>query len=114
ADLDFSWNQRFDKVSKSILRMNALFMPVIAVVSGRVWATLSEEDQELIRNITQEALAEMNQEVVNNERGILEELEKTGIKMTVASDDEAAAVVEERSEERRVGTEWWFGMWTHD
>ena len=98
ADLDFSWNQRFDKVSKSILRMNALFMPVIAVFSGRVWATLSEEDRELIRNITQEALVEMNQQIVNNEQGILEELEKTGIKMTVASDDEAAAVIEQWDE----------------
>ncbi len=25
ADLDFSWNQRFDKVSKTMLRMNAIF-----------------------------------------------------------------------------------------
>lgn len=34
ADLEFSWNQRFDKVSKVILQMNAVFMPMAAVVSG--------------------------------------------------------------------------------
>ncbi len=34
ADLEFSWNQRFDKPSKSILQMNAVFMPVIALVSA--------------------------------------------------------------------------------
>nr|CAD6628550.1 C4-dicarboxylate ABC transporter permease [Rhizobium sp. TCK] len=37
ADLDFSWNQRFDKVSKTMLKMNAIFMPCVALASGRVW-----------------------------------------------------------------------------
>ena len=38
ADLEFSWNQRFDKVSKVILQMNAVFMPMVAsspAASGR-------------------------------------------------------------------------------
>jgi TRAP-type transport system periplasmic protein len=48
ADLEFSWNQRFDKVSKSILQMNAVFMPMAAVVSGRVWQSLPAADKELI------------------------------------------------------------------
>lgn len=94
ADLDFSWNQRFDQVSKSILRMNALFMPLMGMVSGRVWQSMSSSDQELLKRITKTALDEMNQEVVGNEPGIIAELEKTGIPMRVSSGEEVADVIE--------------------
>ena len=40
ADIEFSWNQRFDKVAKSLLQMNALFMPFAPLVSGRIWQGL--------------------------------------------------------------------------
>ena len=53
ADLEFSWNQRFDKVSKSILQMNAVFMPWRPLVSGRVWQTLPAADKELITKLGQ-------------------------------------------------------------
>ncbi len=57
ADLDFSWNQRFDRVSKTMLRMNAIFMPVIALASGRVWRTIDPADRELVTRLTTEALS---------------------------------------------------------
>ena len=34
ADIEFSWNQRFDKVAKSLLQMNALFMPLCSAGLG--------------------------------------------------------------------------------
>lgn len=40
ADIEFSWNQRFDRVSKVMLPMNAVFMPFAPLVSGRIWQTL--------------------------------------------------------------------------
>lgn len=71
ADLDLSWNQRFDKVSKTMLKMDAIFMPVVALVSGRVWATLSPEDKALITKITKAALDAQIDETVANEPVLL-------------------------------------------
>ena len=57
ADIEFSWNQRFDKVAKSMLQMNALFMPFAPLVSGRVWQGLSAPDRELIRGLVRQSLS---------------------------------------------------------
>jgi TRAP-type C4-dicarboxylate transport system substrate-binding protein len=72
ADLDFSWNQRFDKVSKTMLRMNAIFMPVVALASGPVWKTLPEADRELITRATRAALDEQIDATVTNEPKLIE------------------------------------------
>ena len=80
ADLEFSWNQRFDKVSKSILLMNAIFMPVIALVSGRVWQSHAAADQELIRRIvkgTARHVRSMNWPT--NEPKLVEQFKATGV-----------------------------------
>ncbi|PYE85259.1 TRAP transporter substrate-binding protein [Phyllobacterium leguminum] len=76
ADLDFSWNQRFDKVSKTMLRMNAIFMPCVALASGRVWKGLPEADRELITRLTKMALDEQIDATVANEPKRLEEFGK--------------------------------------
>jgi TRAP-type C4-dicarboxylate transport system substrate-binding protein len=76
ADLDFSWNQRFDKVSKTMLKMNAIFMPCVALASGRVWQTMPEADRELITRLTKAALDEQIDVTVANEAKLLEEFGK--------------------------------------
>ena len=76
ADLDFSWNQRFDKVSKTMLKMNAIFMPCVALASGRVWQGVSEGDRELITCLTKAALDEQIDATVANEAKLLEEFGK--------------------------------------
>lgn len=76
ADLDFSWNQRFDKVSKTMLKMNAIFMPCVALVSGRVWKDVSAADRELITKLTKEALDAQIDATVANEAKLLEEFGK--------------------------------------
>ncbi|MGW9231780.1 TRAP transporter substrate-binding protein [Pseudorhizobium sp. NPDC055634] len=76
ADLDFSWNQRFDKVSKTMLKMNAIFMPCVALASGRVWQGVSESDRELISRLTKSALDEQIDATVANEATLLEEFSK--------------------------------------
>jgi TRAP-type C4-dicarboxylate transport system substrate-binding protein len=76
ADLDFSWNQRFDKVSKTMLKMNAIFMPCVALASGRVWKGLPEADRELIARLTKAALDEQIDATVANEPKRLEEFGK--------------------------------------
>jgi TRAP-type C4-dicarboxylate transport system substrate-binding protein len=95
ADLEFSWNQRFDKVSKSILQMNAVFMPVIALVSGRVWQTVSAADKELITKTVKGALDIQIDELAGNEPKLIEQFKATGIPFRDANPADAAAVVAE-------------------
>ncbi len=95
ADIEFSWNQRFDKPSKSILQMNAVFMPVIALVSGRVWQTVSAADRELITKTVKAALDTQIDELAGNEPKLVEQFKATGIPFRNANPADAAAVVAE-------------------
>ncbi len=97
ADLDFSWNQRFDKVSKTMLRMNAIFMPCVALVSGRVWQGLSAEDKALITKATKTALDAQIAETVVNEPVLLEKFKGTGISIKEAKigDAETKTIIAE-------------------
>ena len=93
ADLEFSWNQRFDKVSKSILQMNAIFMPVIALVSGRVWQTLPAADRDLITRAVKTALNTQIDELADNEPTLIEQFKATKIPFRTANAADAEAVV---------------------
>lgn len=95
ADLEFSWNQRFDKVSKVILQMNAVFMPVIALVSGRVWQTMPQADKELITRVVKAALDTQIDELADNEPKLVEQFKAAGATIRQADPKEAEAVVAE-------------------
>ncbi|MCO4317943.1 TRAP transporter substrate-binding protein [Phyllobacterium sp. 21LDTY02-6] len=81
ADLDLSWNQRYDKVAKTMLRMNAIFMPCVALVSARVWKNVPESDRTLITRLIQEELAKQVDATVANEAALLQNFKDTGIKI---------------------------------
>jgi TRAP-type C4-dicarboxylate transport system substrate-binding protein len=72
ADIEFSWNQRFDKVAKGMLQMNALFMPFAPLVSGRVWQGLDGKDKELIRGLVRQSLDAQIKDIVTTELGLIE------------------------------------------
>lgn len=95
ADLDFSWNQRFDKVSKVMMRMDAVFMPFIALASGKAWQTLSAEDRAIITAATKEALALQVDETVTNAPKLIKDFEGTGIKMVVPPPADSAPIIAE-------------------
>ncbi len=95
ADLDFSWNQRFDRVSKTILRMNAVHMPMVALVSGRVWTTLPAADRELISKFTRAALDAEIDEIVANQPSLLENFSKQPVKVVVSDVKDADPVIAE-------------------
>lgn len=79
ADIELSWSQRFDKVSKLMMPMNALFMPVAPLFSGRIWATLDGKDRDLIRQLISQALDGQINDIVTTEVGLLEKLRKESI-----------------------------------
>ena len=93
ADLEFSWNQRFDKVSKVILQMNALFMPFAAVVSGRVWQTFSASDRDLITKTVKEVLDIQIDGIVSTEPGLVESFRKAPIPIRQVSVNDTDAVI---------------------
>ncbi len=93
ADLDFSWNQRFDKVSKTMLRMNAIFMPCVALASGCVWRTLDPADRELIDRLTKEALSAQIDATVANEPKLVEDFTAAGIPIKTVEVENAEDVI---------------------
>ncbi|EHK79534.1 TRAP-type large permease component [Sinorhizobium meliloti CCNWSX0020] len=95
ADLDFSWNQRFDKVSKTMLKMNAIFMPCVALASGRVWQTLPEADREIIARLTKAALDEQIDATVANEPALLEKFARAGIPIKDVTVADAGRIIAE-------------------
>ena len=93
ADLEFSWNQRFDKVSKVILQMNALFMPFAAVVSGRVWQTFSASDRDLITKTVKEVLDIQMDGIVSTEPCLVESFRKAPIPIRQVAVNDTDAVI---------------------
>ncbi len=95
ADLDFSWNQRFDKVSKTMLKMNALFMPCVALASIRAWQALSTADRDLIARATKTVLDAQIDATVANEPLLLEKFAAAAIPIVDVRVDDAAKVIAE-------------------
>jgi TRAP-type transport system periplasmic protein len=95
SDLEFSWQQRFDRVSKSILQMNAVFMPVIALVSGRVWQTVAAPDRELIARTIKAELDAQIDDIAVNEPKLIENFKATNVPYRNANPKDAEAVVAE-------------------
>jgi len=93
ADLEFSWNQRFDKVSKSILQMNAIFMPVAALVSGRFWQSTPAADRELITRAVRAALDTQIDQLAENEPKLIEQFKATQIPFRTANSADAQSVI---------------------
>jgi TRAP-type C4-dicarboxylate transport system substrate-binding protein len=93
ADLEFSWNQRFDKVSKVILQMNAVFMPFAAVVSGRVWQAFSAADKDLITKLVKETLDEQIDGLAGNEPNLIENFKKAPIPIRQVAVADTEAVI---------------------
>jgi tripartite ATP-independent transporter DctP family solute receptor len=93
ADLEFSWNQRFDKVSKVILQMNAVFMPFAAIVSGRVWQSFPAADRDLITKLVKETLDEQIDGLAGNEPNLIENFKKAPIPIRQVAVADTEAVI---------------------
>ncbi len=93
ADLEFSWNQRFDKVSKVMLQMNAVFMPFAAIVSGRVWQAFSAADKDLITRTVKATLDEQIDGLAANEPALIENFKKAPIPIRQVAVADTEAVI---------------------
>lgn len=95
ADIEFSWNQRFDRVSKVLLPMNALFMPFAPLVSGRIWQTLDAKDKDLIRDLVKHALDAQIKDIVTTELGLIDKFKASGIAFKSDSGYNPAPIIQE-------------------
>jgi TRAP-type transport system periplasmic protein len=75
--------------------MNAVHMPMVALVSGRVWTTLPAADRELISKVTRAALDSEIDEIVANQPGLLENFSKQPVKIVVSDVKDAEPVIAE-------------------
>jgi len=94
ADIEFSWNQRFDKVSKTLLQMNALFMPFAPLVSGRIWQGLDAKDRELVRRLVAQSLDAQINDIVTTEAGLVEKLKAESIAFKTAASYDPEGVIQ--------------------
>lgn len=92
ADLEFSWNQRFDRVTKVMLTMNAQFMPVAALVSGRVWQALPQADRDIVSRVIRAQLGAQIDELVANEPKLIEQFRAAPIPIKPVNVADAEAV----------------------
>ena len=75
--------------------MNAIFMPVIALVSGRVWQAMPAGDRDIITRAVRAALNTQIDELAENEPKLIEQFRATKIPMRNAVAADAEAVVAE-------------------
>ncbi len=93
ADIEFSWNQRFDRVAKTMLPMNALFMPFAPLVSGRIWQTLDAKDKALVTDLVKQALDAQIRDIVTTELGLIDKFKASGLAIRSDSGYDPAPVI---------------------
>ena len=94
ADIEFSWNQRFDRVSKVMLPMNALFMPFAPLVSGRLWKTLDAKDRTLITDLVKQSLDAQIKDIVTTELGLIDKFKTSGLAIKGEGSYNPAPIIE--------------------
>lgn len=95
ADVEFSWNARFDKVSKVMMPMNALFMPFAPLVSGRIWQTLDAKDKALITDLVKQSLDAQIRDIVTTELGLIDKFKASGIPIRTDAGYNPAPIIEQ-------------------
>ena len=93
ADIELSWNQRYDKISKSLLPMNALFMPFAPLVSGRIWQGLDAKDKDLVRALVNQALIAQSNDIVTTEAGLIDKLKQSSVNFKSVSNYDPQPVI---------------------
>lgn len=78
-DLELIWKLKYTDNAGTMLLSNHMMFPMLGLVSGRVWQTLSEEDRAIISDLMAEAVDDCLQAYVDSEADFLAEVEKSDI-----------------------------------
>lgn len=77
-DAELIWGLKYYDHADTILQSNHMMFPMVGLVSGRVWADLSEDDRAMIGEIMAKHLDGTIDSYVELEPGWLEQLQGTG------------------------------------
>ena len=86
-DLELIWKLKYTDHADTMLLSNHMMFPMVGIVSGRIWATLPEEDREIIARLMAQYTDAALQEYVDLEDDFLAEVEKTDITITPIDSD---------------------------
>lgn len=83
----------YDRAPHLLLTNHAMF-PMVGLVSGRVWAGMSEEERDMVATAMRESLAELRQQYAEAEPEMIEEIRATGIEVRPVGPEFFPGVVE--------------------
>lgn len=78
-DAELIWVLNYYEHADTMIQSNHMMFPMVALVSGRVWAGLSPEDQAMISELMAAAVDSTLDTYIEREQGWLDEIRGTGI-----------------------------------
>tara|TARA_R110001606_G_scaffold111545_2_gene238176 strand:- start:5304 stop:6143 length:840 start_codon:yes stop_codon:yes gene_type:complete len=82
ADLELIWKLRLYERANTVLQSNHMMFPVIGLMSGRLWAQMSEKDRGMIRELTRKHLSTLTAHYEKAEADTQTRIEQAGVKVT--------------------------------
>jgi TRAP-type transport system periplasmic protein len=97
-DPELILNFKFHERARHLLVTNHSMFPMVGLISGRVWAGLSDEDKELLRTAMEETLDEILNKYGSAEKEWMERIRATGIEVKDFGADKFSGIVEQWEE----------------
>ncbi|SDL41475.1 TRAP-type C4-dicarboxylate transport system, substrate-binding protein [Modicisalibacter muralis] len=84
ADLELVWKLKLYERGETLLYSRHMMFPVVGLISGRLWAQLSEEDRALIAEVAKKHLNRLFDQYTEIEARMLAKIQKTEINVIEA------------------------------
>lgn len=79
ADMELVWKLRLYERAETLLHSDHMMFPVVGLVSGRLWAQLSEEDRALIAEVAEKHLNRLFDQYTEIEADMLAKVKEAGV-----------------------------------
>ena len=87
ADLELVWKLRLYERAKTLLLSGHMMFPVVGLVSGRTWAGMTEEDRDVLRELTRKHLGGLAAYYTAFGEKTRADIESEGVKVVEAGPD---------------------------
>lgn len=86
-DLELIWKLKYWEHSETVVLSNHMMFPMVGLISGRVWAEMSEEDRAMVKELMAKHVDSTIDTFVAQEPKFLEETRKTGVQILEVGPD---------------------------
>lgn len=86
-DLELIWKLKYWEHSETVVLSNHMMFPMVGLISGRVWAEMSEEDRAMVKELMAKHVDSTIDTYVAQEPKFLEETKKTGVQILEVGPD---------------------------